>query len=171
MCGPPRGGGVKKISPKPPHSHTPYFLGVFGIFGQKRQKIIRPKNGPKMALKWSKMAKIAQKSAKSSRGFSPETSTLGVGTLNPPLTSDFCVEKGRASFRCSLAPSPLPVPPSAPLASERPDPPLPNPLIWGHPPLRGWIRPFQIRCSGGTPPLRGRIRPFQIRCRGFRDTL
>ena len=62
MCG--TTPGVKKISPKPPHIHTPYFFGGFGIFGRKRQKTFRPKNGPKMAQKWSKMAKIAPKSAK-----------------------------------------------------------------------------------------------------------
>ena len=40
---------------------------------------------------------------KSSRGFSPETSTLGFGTLNPPLSEQNLVEKGRAPFLTSLA--------------------------------------------------------------------
>ena len=60
-CDPPPGGGAIEFLDS---GILRLFLGQNAIFQQKKVKKNRPKNGPKMAQKWSKMAKIAPKSAK-----------------------------------------------------------------------------------------------------------
>ena len=61
---PPRGGGQKKIFPQNLHTATHLIFWGFWGFWVKKGNSPPKKNGPKMAQKWSKMAKIAPKSAK-----------------------------------------------------------------------------------------------------------
>ena len=63
-CDPPPGGGAIEFLESRILGFCAYFWAKMPFFGKKRQKKIRPKNSPKMAQKWSKMAKIAPKSAK-----------------------------------------------------------------------------------------------------------
>ena len=75
VCGTPhpRGeGGYNKSCHTLPHSHTPYFSGVFAIFGEKQQKKkMRPKNGPQLAPLWSKLPQNCPKIAQKNRGGGP----------------------------------------------------------------------------------------------------
>ena len=88
----PRGGGCYRISRTRARAHASLFLGLFGILGQKKPIFFRPQNGPKMAQKWSKMAKIAPKSANKIVGVPQEIPTnpknIGKMAKNAPTVQN-----------------------------------------------------------------------------------
>ena len=67
-------GGAIPICPSGDSAQRSSFLGQMPFFGKQSLFFFWPKNGPKMAQKWSKMAKIAPQIGEINRGGPPENS-------------------------------------------------------------------------------------------------